>query len=84
MLDYITTDARGVAASKPLPLTRYQIREVTAPAYWQVSSEVFDVTLEYPGQIIKLSAYAGSRPSFYGSAKPGVLSYHRPAPVRCS
>ena len=33
VLDYITTDARGVAASKPLPLTRYQIREVTAPAY---------------------------------------------------
>lgn len=57
VVDYITTDARGVAASKPLPLTRYQIREVSAPAYWQVSSEVFDVTLEYAGQIIKLSAY---------------------------
>ena len=64
VLDYITTDARGVAASKPLPLTRYQIREVTAPAYWQVSSEVFDVTLEYPGQIIKLSAY--DKPSSLG------------------
>ena len=57
VVDYITTDARGVAASKPLSLTRYQIREVSAPAYWQVSSEVFDVTLEYAGQIIKLSAY---------------------------
>ena len=52
VVDYITTDARGVAASKALPLTRYQIREVTAPAYWQVSSEMFDVTLEYPSQII--------------------------------
>lgn len=57
VVDYITTDSRGVAASKPLPLTRYQIREVSAPAYWQVSSEVFDVTLEYAGQIIKLNAY---------------------------
>ena len=57
MVDYITTDARGVAASKPLPLTRYQIREVTAPAYWQVDTTVHDVTLEYAGQIIKLSAY---------------------------
>lgn len=57
VVDYITTDARGVAASKPLPLTRYQIREVTAPAYWQVDSTVHDVTLEYAGQIIKLSAY---------------------------
>ena len=57
MVDYITTDARGVAASKALPLTRYQIREVTAPAYWQLDPTVHDVTLEYPGQIIKLSAY---------------------------
>ena len=57
VVDYITTDSRGVAASKPLPLTRYQIREVSAPAYWQVSARVFDVTLEYAGQIIKLNAY---------------------------
>ena len=57
VVDYITTDARGVAASKALPLTRYQIREVTAPAYWQLDPTVHDVTLEYPGQIIKLSAY---------------------------
>lgn len=57
VVDYITTDSRGVAVSKPLPLTRYQIREVSAPAYWQVSAQVFDVTLEYAGQIIKLNAY---------------------------
>ena len=57
VVDYITTDSRGVAASKPLPLIRYQIREVSAPAYWQVSAQVFDVTLEYAGQIIKLNAY---------------------------
>lgn len=57
VVDYITTDSRGVAASKPLPLTRYQIREVSAPAYWQVSAQMFDVTLEYAGQIIKLNAY---------------------------
>ncbi len=64
VVDYITTDARGVAASKPLPLTRYQIREVTAPAYWQLDPTVHDVTLEYPGQIIKLSAY--DKPSSLG------------------
>ena len=64
VVDYITTDARGVAASKPLPLTRYQIREATAPAYWQLDPTVHDVTLEYPGQIIKLSAY--DKPSSLG------------------
>ena len=57
VVDYITTDARGVAASKPLPLTRYKIVEVTAPAYWQVDATVHDVTLEYAGQIITISAY---------------------------
>ena len=57
VVDYITTDARGVAASKPLPLSRYKVVEVTAPPYWQIDPTVHDVTLEYPGQIIKLSAY---------------------------
>ena len=57
VVDYITTDARGVAASKALPLTRYQVREVTAPAYWQVDTTVHDVTLEYAGQIIKVSSF---------------------------
>ena len=57
VVDYITTDARGVAASKPLPLTRYKIREVTAPAYYQIDATVHDVTLEYAGQIIKIAAY---------------------------
>ena len=57
VVDYITTDARGIAASKPLPLGRYKIKEVTAPAYWQVSKTVFDETLEYSGQIIKVSDY---------------------------
>ena len=57
VVDYITTDARGVAASDPLPLGRYLVREVTAPAYYQLSDQTFDVTLEYAGQILKLAAY---------------------------
>lgn len=57
VVDYITTDVRGVAASKPLPLTRYKIREVSAPAYFQLDPTVHDVTLEYAGQIIKIAAY---------------------------
>lgn len=64
VVDYITTDARGIAASKPLPLGRYKIKEVTAPAYWQLSGTVFDETLEYSGQIIKVSDY--DKPSNLG------------------
>ena len=65
-MDYITTDARGMAASKPLPLGRYKIIEVTAPAYWQLSGKTFDETLEYSGQIIKVSDY--DKPSSLGVA----------------
>ncbi len=57
VVDYITTDARGVAASKPIPLDRYKVVEVKAPGYWQVDVTVHDITLEYAGQIIKLSSY---------------------------
>ena len=64
VVDYITTDARGVAASRPLPLGRYKIQEVSAPAYWQVDPTVHDVTLEFTGQIIKLSAF--DKPSNLG------------------
>ena len=64
VVDYITTDARGIAASKPLPLGRYKIVEVTAPAYWRLSKTVFDETLEYAGQIIKVSDY--DKPSNLG------------------
>ena len=54
---HITSDVRGIAASGPLPLGRYLVREVASPVYWQVSAETFDVTLEFAGQIIKLAAY---------------------------
>ncbi len=62
--DYITTDARGVAASKPLSLGRYKIVEVTPPAYWKLRGVTFDETLEYSGQIIKVSDY--DKPSNLG------------------
>jgi uncharacterized repeat protein (TIGR01451 family) len=54
---YITSDARGIAASPPLPLTRYFVKEVTAPPYYQLSGDRMDAELEYAGQIVKLSAY---------------------------
>ena len=57
VVGYITTDAHGIAASSPLPLGRYIIKEVNAPPYWQLSEQTFDVTLEYAGQIIKLADY---------------------------
>ena len=57
VVGYIVTDARGVAASDPLPLGRYFITEVSAPKYYQLSKEKMEAEIEYPNQIIKLSAY---------------------------
>ena len=57
VVGYIVTDARGVAASAPLPLGRYFVTEVSAPKYYQLSGEKMEAEIEYPSQIIKLSAY---------------------------
>ena len=59
----IVTDARGVAAIT-LPLGRYLIREITAPAYWQLSGQTFNLTLEFAGQIVKVADY--DRPATLG------------------
>ncbi|MBU5456715.1 SpaA isopeptide-forming pilin-related protein [Oscillibacter sp. MSJ-31] len=57
VVGYVVTDARGVAASDPLPLGRYYVSEVKAPAYYQLSGEKMEAEIEYPNQIIKLSSY---------------------------
>jgi len=57
VVGHIVTDAHGVAASDPLPLGRYFVEEVTAPAYFQLSGNKLEAEIEYAGQIIKLSDY---------------------------
>lgn len=57
VVGYIVTDKHGVAASDPLPLGRYFVKEVSAPAYFQLSSAKMEAEIEYPNQIIKLSAH---------------------------
>ena len=57
VVGYITTDARGVAASPPLPLGRYFVKEVTAAPYTQLNPDRFEAELEYAGQIVRLAVY---------------------------
>ena len=47
VVGYIVTDARGVAASGPLPLGRYYVTEVSAPKYYQLSGEKMEAEIEY-------------------------------------
>jgi uncharacterized repeat protein (TIGR01451 family) len=51
-VDTIKTDSNGRAASKLLPLSRYTVKEVTAPDYYAVNPTVMNAYLEYEGQIV--------------------------------
>ncbi len=52
-VDTITSGANGLAVSKALPLGRYTIREVKAPANYTVNSAEITAVLEYSGQIVR-------------------------------
>ena len=73
VVGYIVTDARGVAASGPLPLGRYFVTEVSAPKYYQLSGEKMEAEIEYPSQIIKLSAY--NKPATLGVTIKKIGNY---------
>ena len=53
LVDTIKSDSRGLAVSRQLPLSRYTIREVKAPANYGINEEVLTAYLEYEGQILR-------------------------------
>ena len=52
VVDTIRTDRNGRASSKLLPLSRYTIREVRAPAFYSASPTAMTAYLEHEGQIV--------------------------------
>ena len=55
LVDRFVSGTDGRAVSKPLPLGRYIIKEVQAPKWYRISTEVIDVDIEFATQIIKLN-----------------------------
>ena len=53
LVDTIKSDKNGVAASKPLPLGRYFIKETKAPANYSASDKELTAYLEHAGQIVR-------------------------------
>ena len=53
LVDTIRSDSRGLAVSRPLPLSRYTIREVKAPANYGVNETELTAYLEHEGQIVR-------------------------------
>ena len=54
LVDTIESNSRGLAVSKPLPLGRYIIKEVSSPQFYSVNDEEVTVYLEHEGQIVQL------------------------------
>jgi len=54
MVDRFVTGTNGRGVSQPLPLGRYLVKEVQAPAYYRLNTKELDVTLEFATQIVKL------------------------------
>lgn len=54
LVEVITTDENGLATSKELPLGKYIVREITAPAGFVTDSEGREVDLKYKDQFTPL------------------------------
>lgn len=54
LVDTIESNSRGLAVSKPLPLGRYIIKEVSSPQFYSINSEEVTVYLEHEGQIVQM------------------------------
>jgi len=54
VVDTVKTDARGLASSKPLPLSRYIVREIQAPDFYAINPAETTVYLEHEGQIARI------------------------------
>ena len=54
------SDYRGVAASNPLPLGRYVVREVTPPPFFQLSDKEFEVELKVQNDVVRVDVQNAS------------------------
>jgi uncharacterized surface anchored protein len=53
VVDTITTDSRGIATTKDLPLGKYAIQEITAPDFYVLDDSVFYGEIKLHGDVVK-------------------------------
>ena len=82
LVDTIRSDSRGVATSKPLPLGRYTIREVKAPANYGVSDQELTAYLEHPGEIVRFEVTNKALSTGVSITKTGPKQIMAGQPVR--
>lgn len=82
IVDTIKSDRNGRAVSKTLPLSRYTIREVQAPAYYSVNPTVMTAYLEFNGQIVTFEVQDSSISTGVGIKKTGPVQAVPGQPIR--
>ena len=82
LVDTIKSDSRGLAASKPLPLGRYTIREVKAPNNYGISGEDLTAYLEHEGEIVRFEVTNKALTTGVSITKTGPNQIRAGQPVR--
>lgn len=81
-VDTVRTDRNGRAVSKLLPLSRYTIREVSAPAYYSVNPTVMTAYLEHESQIVTFEVLDSSVSTGVSIEKHGPKEVMPGQPIR--
>lgn len=82
VVDTIKSDRNGRAVSKTLPLSRYTIREIKAPANYAINPTVMTAYLEFNGQIVTFEVQNTSVSTGVSIKKTGPVQAVPNQPIR--
>ena len=82
VVDTIKSDRNGRAVSKALPLSRYTVREIKAPANYSINPTVMTAYLEFNGQIVTFEVQNTSVSTGVSIKKTGPVQAVPGQPIR--
>ena len=82
VVDTIKSDRNGRAVSKALPLSRYTVREIKAPANYSINPTVMTAYLEFNGQIVTFEVQDSSISTGVSIKKTGPVQAVPNQPIR--
>ena len=82
VVDTIKSDRNGRAISKTLPLSRYTVREIKAPANYSINPTVMTAYLEFNGQIVTFEVQNTSVSTGISIKKTGPVQAVPGQPIR--
>ena len=82
VVDTIKSDRNGRAISKTLPLSRYTVREIKAPANYSINPTVMTAYLEFNGQIVTFEVQNTSVATGVSIKKTGPVQAVPGQPIR--